>query len=433
LSNEERTVKRRDFNKTLLGAAAAPWVGDAPIASAALQTGKAKACIFIWLGGGMCHVDTIDPKAVGDPLARMTGSAYRSIPTAINGVEVCEHLKRTAPLLDRGVVVRTLNHPLFVDHADSTNLVKTGRLTSGTVVYPSIGSVVSHQLGPRGKGIPPYVVMGYPTITRGPGFLGGKHSYIYLTDTKAGPVGLNRPNDVTDARQRRRLRLLGLMRRNYVGPRSTAKPITDYDATIDAAIRLTGPEFTRVFELDREAASLRQQYGSEFGQRCLLARRLVEAGTRFVEVSYNLNFKNGTGWDTHRHGQKNQHLLIEDLDRAISSLVVDLEGRKLLDETLIVVATEFGRPAEFDGQGGRGHQSSTFGALLFGGGLKTGQAIGASDELGQLPERDPVSIPDFHATIHTALGIDPAHELHADNRPIPITDHGKPIDQLFPS
>jgi len=160
------------------------------------------------------------------------------------------------------------------------------------------------------------------------------------------------------------------------------------------------------------AVAGRERYGSPFGQRCLLARRLMESGTRFVEVAYDLNFKNGTGWDTHRHGLANQHLLIEDLDQALSALIEDLQRRRLLDETLIVMATEFGRPPEFDGQGGRGHQSEAFSVALFGGGLKTGQAIGSTDEFGRRVSDRGISIRDFHATILASLGIDPTVELY---------------------
>ena len=142
-----------------------------------------------------------------------------------------------------------------------------------------------------------------------------------------------------------------------------------------------------VFDLNRESSTLRQAYGSEFGQRCLLARRLVQSGVRFVEVSYNLNFLNGSGWDTHNEGQVNQHLLIQDLDKSFATLLQDLEKNKMLDSTLVVIATEFGRPPEFDSGGGRGHQSEAYSMLLAGGGLKTGQAIGATDELGKKVQR----------------------------------------------
>ncbi|RMG40548.1 MAG: DUF1501 domain-containing protein [Planctomycetota bacterium] len=394
------------------------------------RAGRAKAVIFLWLGGGMCHVDTFDPKRLGDPVMRKPGSAYRSIPTAIAGVRVCEFLRQTADRLDRGVLLRTVSHPLSQLHAAPTNLFKTGRMISGTIVYPSIGSIVSHELGPRDPNVPPYVVMGYPNVTRGPGFLGARYGYIYLTDTESGPNGLKRPLDVDDQRLARRRRLLGVLRRGIDNQPPTS-PLRQYDATISEAFRLARPEFTRVFELHREPDRLRQRYGDEFGQRCLLARRLIEAGVRFVEVSFNLNFVNGTGWDTHGEGQKNQHKLILSLDRALSALLDDLERRKRLDETLVVLATEFGRPPDFDAAGGRGHHSQAFTTALFGGGLKTAQVIGTTDDFGRRAVDRTISLPDWHATIQTALGIDPQKELYAGNRPVPITDFGQPIRELF--
>ena len=425
-------LNRRDFSKTVLGGAAAMAGRSAFAATAAsVPRGKAEACIFLWLGGGMCQVDTFDPKAPGDPATRKAGSAYPSIPTAIQGVRVCEHLKRTADLLDRGAVLRTVFHDQASEHARPTNLFKTGRPTSDTIVYPSIGSIISHERGPRAEGVPPYVVMGYPNVTRGPGFLGAKYGYIYLTDTEAGPSGLRRPDDVTDEQQRRRLLLLDGLRERYRERTADDRKTADYDATITEAQRLGGPEFTSVFDLKREPDSLRNRYGDEFGQRCLLARRLVQSGVRYVEASSNLNFINGTGWDTHTHGQLEQHKLIQSLDASLSALLEDLEEKKMLDSTLVVVATEFGRPAAFDGGGGRGHQATAFSTVLFGGGIKSGQVIGETDELAKLPLSEPISLPDWHATIHNAMGIDPNHELYSGDRPVPITDYGKPIAKLF--
>jgi uncharacterized protein (DUF1501 family) len=202
-------------------------------------------------------------------------------------------------------------------------------------------------------------------------------------------------------------------------------------ASRDAA-KLAGPAFRSVFQLDRELSALRQRYGGEFGQRCLLARRLVEAGVRFVEVAHNLNFVNGTGWDTHNEGQLQQHGLIIELDHALSTLIDDLDRIGRLDSTLVVVATEFGRPSEFDAGGGRGHQSTAFSALMAGGGLRVGRVVGETDDLAKKIVDRPVSIPDFHATIHAALGVNPAKELRtSDGRPVPITDHGKPVSELF--
>lgn len=397
----------------------------------AAPLGKAEHCIFLWLGGGAGQIDTWDPKPQGDPKAKKAGSYYASIDTAIRGVQVCEHLSHSAKLLDRMVLVRSVHHEVIDEHAAAVNRMHTGRPTSGTVVYPSIGSIVAHQRGAAGEGVPAYVLIGYPNLTRGPGFLGAKHGYVYLTDTQSGPAGLSRPPQITAQRQSRREELLAKVREGYLDRTGGDALVQQYDTTLGEALRLAGPQFGRVFQLDQEPASLRDAYGGEFGQRCLLSRRLVQAGARFIEVSHNLNFLNGTGWDVHNDGIQKQHALIQELDTALATLVSDLEEKRLLDKTLIVVATEFGRPAGFDGGGGRGHHSKSFSCVLAGGGLKTGQAIGQTDELAMKIESRPVSVPDLHATILATLGINPTATLHAGERPVPITDGGVPIAELF--
>ncbi len=308
--------------------------------------GRAEHCIFIWLGGGAAHIDTWDPKRLGDG-KKVAGSAYKAIDTAIPGVQVCEHLGGCARVLDRFLLLRTVHHDVIDEHAAATNRLHTGRPTSGTVVYPSIGSIVAYERGSAAEGVPAYMVMGYPNVTRGPGFLGAKHGYIYLTDTEAGPSGLTRPEFITAPRQAQREALLSQLRENYVARQKGDKRVADYDAAVGESFRLAGGDFMKAFQLGGEPEPLRAAYGGEFGQRCLLARRLVQRGVRFIEVSFNLNFINGTGWDTHNEGQKNQHLLIQNLDRGLAALVVDLERNKLLDRTLVVVATEFGRPPVF--------------------------------------------------------------------------------------
>jgi hypothetical protein len=431
-------IPRREFITTLGAAAGAslflsnvprPARGDES-QPAPLPKGKADRCIFIWLGGGACHIDTWDPKVRGDG-KKKPGSYYDAIDTAIPGEKVCQHLARMAPLMDRAAILRTVNHDVIDEHAAAVNRLHTGRPTSETVVYPSIGSIVAHELGAGSEGVPAYVVMGYPNVTRGPGFLGAKYSYLYLTETDVGPNGLTRPADIGPERQTRREALLARLRQNFAERAKGDPAVDDYSQAAIEGFRLAGPQFMSVFDLKHEAAELRQAYGEEFGQRCLLARRLIGAGVRFVEVASNLNFINGTGWDTHNQGQLNQHVLIDELDRALSTLILDLERHKLLDRTLIVVASEFGRPPEFDAGGGRGHHSKAFSVVLAGGGIKSGQVVGTTDDLGRLPTSRPISVPDLHATIHWALGIDPHKELYAGDRPVPITDGGKVVRELF--
>jgi hypothetical protein len=426
---------RRDFLARtaaagLAGVAASTFANESAEAKKFPQ-GKAEHCVFVWLGGGSGQIDTWDPKAKGDPKAKKPGSYYSAIDTAVKGTQVCEHLSRCAPILDRFNIVRTVHHEVIDEHAAATNRVHTGRPTSGTEIYPSIGSIVAHERGPAGDGVPAYVLIGYPNVTRGPGFLGARHGYIYLTDTKSGPAGFTRSAEIKADRQARRDRLLEAARQEYRGRHQGEQLVNDYDAAVAEAARLAGPQFMNVFQLDREPDSLRNEYGGEFGQRCLLTRRLIQSGVRFIEVSHNLNFLNGTGWDVHNGGIVQQHDLIRELDQALSALVLDLQRHKLLDKTLIVVATEFGRPAQFDGGGGRGHHSKSYSMVLAGGGLRNGLTIGTTDELAMKIVDRPVSIPDFHATMHCALGINPAKELYAGDRPVPITDGGQPIVELF--
>lgn len=426
-------MHRREFLSSAAAAAAVASVSaqasPRALAAAPLLRGHAEHVISIWLGGGMGAIDTFDPKRRGDPAKKLAGSYYDRIDTAVQGVQVCEHLKQLAPLMDRVTAVRTVHHDVIDEHAAATNRMHTGRPVSGTVVYPSLGSVVAHQRGAAADGAPAYVLIGYPNVTRGPGFLGAKAGYLYLTDTGQGPAGLSRPETVSPSRQSRRQALLAELRESQ-SERDDAR-LRDYDNVISESIKLSSTEFMRSFELGEEPDDLRTRYGGEFGQRCLLSRRLVERGVRFIEVSHNLNFLNGAGWDVHNSGILQQHALVQELDTAVSALVIDLEQHGLLDKTLIMITTEFGRPPEFDAGGGRGHQGTAFTCVLAGGGLKHCGAYGETDELGKKIVANPVSVPDLFATVHAAMGIDYTANLYDGDRPVPVTDQGQPIAALL--
>lgn len=429
--NSTTSINRRECLATvaaLAGGLALPRSGMADSTTELLQ-GKAEHVISIWLGGGMGQIDTFDPKRKGDPKKNIAGSYYEAIDTAVPGVRLCEHLKTLAPLMDRVTAVRTVNHEVIDEHAAATNRMHTGRAISGTVTYPSLGSLVAHERGAAVDGAPPYVLIGYPNVTRGPGFLGARDGYLYLTDTSQGPAGLSRADGITPARQSRRESFLSVLQRN--AKTTDDSRLIDYEAAIAQSLKLSGPEFMQVFQLDKEPADLRTRYGGEFGQRCLLSRRLVERGVRFTEVSHNLNFLNGAGWDVHNEGILQQHKLIQELDTAVAALITDLEEKRLLDKTLIVITTEFGRPPEFDSAGGRGHQGSAFTCVLAGGGLSHRGAWGETDELSKKIVANPVSVPDFFATIFASLAIDYHKNLYDNDRPVPITDMGQPIAELF--
>jgi hypothetical protein len=438
-SGEEMPMRRRQFlaasGASLL---AAGQVGPRPVAAnevgqarATPPRGTAEHVIMLWMGGGQSQVDTWDQKRVTKDGLKDPGSAYRGISTAIADVEICEHLAAMAPRLDRCVPIRSVHHDVIDEHGAAAYRMHVGRPVSGTVIYPSLASIVSAMKGPGSELMPSYVLMGQPSAGRNPGFLGAEHGPLVIASTTTGPRGLVRPERISADRSARRLALLRDTEDAYLA-RTGGDPRVAGDIEVArAGFRLAGPEFLSSFDLNREPGDLRERYGDEFGQRCLLARRLVERGCRFVEVSYDLNFKNGTGWDTHNEGQKGQHLLIQSLDRAMAALLDDLEEKRLLDTTLIVVSGEFGRPSSFDSQGGRGHQGKAFSVVLAGGGLRTGQAIGTTDELCNEIVEQPVTVPDLCATILAAAGCDPGETLYAGDRPVPVTDRGVPIPQLF--
>lgn len=422
---------RRGFLQSSAVVTAAAQLATAEPPADRVPQGQAEHCIMIWLGGGMAQIDTFDPKRIGDAKTKKAGSYYPAIATAVAGVQVCEHLQQTAELMDRMTVLRTVHHDVVDEHAAATNRMHTGRPTTGTTQYPSLGSIVAHERGAVVEGVPAYMLIGYPNLTRGPGFLGQTAGFVYLTDLETGPAGLARPADIGAARQRRRQQLLDTVRAAGQRKLGNTQLFNDYNAAVGQSLRLSGQDFMKVFDLDQEPQSLRTAYGDGFGQRCLLARRLCEAGVRFTEVSHNMNFRNGTGWDTHNDGQQNQHLLIQELDRGLSALIRDLQSRRMLDKTLIIINSEFGRPAQFDSGGGRGHHSKCFSMVLAGGGLHHCGAYGVSDDLGMTIVENPVSVPDAFATILASLQIDPAKNLYDGSRPVPITDRGKVLSALM--
>ena len=362
-------------------------------------------------------------------MRRKPGCYYDSIETSVPGVKLTEHLSQLAPLMEHVTAVRTVHHSVIDEHAAATNRMHTGRPISGTVTYPSIGSIIAHERGAADDGAPPYVLIGYPNVTRGPGFLGPKAGYLYTTDTSEGPEGLSRPAGISAARQSRRERYLSFLKENAVP--TNERRLREYEEAIEQSLRLSGPEFNRAFQVGDEPGNLRNRYGGEFGQRCLLSRRLVERGVRFIEVAHNLNFLNGAGWDVHHEGILDQHKLIREMDTAVSALIVDLKEKRLLDKTLIVITTEFGRPPEFDSRGGRAHQGRAFTCVLAGGGLSHLGAYGETDELCKKAVGVRVSVPDFFATICAALGVNYRKNLYDGDRPVPVTDRGNPIASLL--
>ena len=231
-SHTPLSMNRRDFLARAAAAAAAPLLANSGWASASDKLvkprGKAEHCIFIWLGGGMSQIDTFDPKRRGNSKGtpKVAGSDYAAIDTAVPGVQFTEHLSKVASVADRMTVVRTVNHHVIDEHAFATNIVHTGRMISDSVIYPSIGSIVAHERGAANPEVPAYMLMGYPNVSRGPGFLCARHGYVYLIDTESGPAGFTRPEWVDTDRAARRQQLLKPVANSV----PSGSSIADYEA-----------------------------------------------------------------------------------------------------------------------------------------------------------------------------------------------------------
>ncbi|HIK96477.1 MAG TPA: DUF1501 domain-containing protein [Planctomycetes bacterium] len=405
-------------------------------AAEAPLTASAKSCILIWLDGGPSHLETFDPKPDAPEEVR---GPLETIGTNIAGVRVGECLERTAQLMDKLAIIRSMTSPLG-EHNFGTHYLMTGYKPSPALEYPTFGATLAH-VRERSGVLPPHIAV--------PKFDGSVSGHGFLPDA-TGPfsVGGNpeRPDfKVRDLDFYRGLDLTRLDRRRQIvkafdefSRAKDASASSQSDPNLERAYNLiASPSAKGAFKLSDEPESVRNRYGrnggSGIGQSCLLARRLVERGVPFVTV-------NSSGWDSHQDIIKlkqryptDQNAHLPSLDRALSSLIEDLSDRGMLDETLVVVMGEFGRTPKINSAGGRDHWPNVFSVALAGGGVKGGQIIGSSDSLGEMPKDNPVTPSELAATIYTLLGIDPAHELHtSDGRPVRVAPDGaKVISELF--
>ena len=393
---------------------------------------KAKSCILVWLDGGPSHLETFDLKP--DVPADVRGP-FRPIETRVPGIEICEHLPRTAEVADRLAIVRSMTSPLG-EHGIANQYLLTGYKPSPVLEYPSYGAVVARVRG-GDHVLPPSMAIPEFRPPAGAGFLGTAYQPFATGGDPARPDFRVRDLEafpgVTADRLRRRREFLNEFDRAQADLERT--PPTD--STFEQAYRLvTSPEAKRAFDLNEEKPEVRARYGPRtLGQSCLLARRLVERGVPFVSV---LN----TGWDTHdglvlqlRDGYSGAKVgvgLIPTFDLAFSALVGDLADHGLLDQTLVVAMGEFGRTPKLNSRGGRDHWPRVFSVVMAGGGVRGGQVIGSSDRVGEGPRDEPVTPADLARTIYTLLGINPDHELQtADGRPVAVNQGGTVIRKLI--
>jgi hypothetical protein len=402
-----------------LGLTLGNWFKLQAQTAGAASGAKAQSVINIFLPGGIAAQESFDPKLLA-PLE------YRgplgTVKTKIEGVHFSESLKHTADIADKLCVVRSMTHG-EADHDRGTHNMFTGWRPSPAVLYPSIGSIVSHELGSRND-LPPYVcVPSQPNSFAGTGFLGSAYGPFSLgADPANGGFkvrDLNLPGGVDDKRFAQRKEMRAVVDSHF-SALEKSDALAGMDSFYERAYAMMSSDKARAaFDLKLEPDKLRDEYGrNAAGQRMLLARRLVEAGVRFVSLTYG-------GWDHHDNIRNGVTSQMPSFDQAFAALVRDLDQRGLLSSTLVLVTTEFGRTPKINGTAGRDHYPKVFSIVMAGGGMKTGYVHGSTDPTGGEPDNDPLTVPDYAATIYHLLGIDYEKTLLAGTRPVKIVKDGE--------
>ncbi|MEN1678263.1 MAG: DUF1501 domain-containing protein [Planctomycetota bacterium] len=387
---------------------------------------RAKSVIHVFLQGGMACQESWDPKPHAPIEYR---GELQAINTSAPGVQFSELLRRTAGVADKMTVIRSMTHGEAA-HERGVHSMLTGYRPSPALSYPSFGSVVSHEFGPR-KNLPPYICIPNPPGPHaGSGYLSSAYRPFSLgSDPGRGDFkvrDLSPPSGVEGDRQARRLAMLEAANHQFSGS-AQSDAVGALDAFYERAFNLiNSPEARAAFRLDKEPNKQKDRYGrTAEGQRLLLARRLVEAGARFVTISFG-------GWDHHNDVTGRMRRQVPRLDQAIAALISDLSERGLLDETIVLVSSEFGRTPKINNDAGRDHWPRVFSVALAGGGVRGGNVVGSSGPTANEPEDSPVTPEDLAATLYHQLGIAPEKELMAPgSRPIEIVDGGRVRSEII--
>jgi uncharacterized protein (DUF1501 family) len=386
---------------------------------------KADSVIHIFLPGGIAHQETFDPK----PYAPIEFRGELGTVKTNTGEVICDTLPQLAQIADKYAIIRSMTHGEAA-HERGTHNMFTGYKPSPALMYPSFGSVISHEFGPR-ENLPPYVcIPNLPNVYAGSGYLSSSFAPFNLgADPASGGFkvrDLSMPGGVDDERFTRRRSALEAVN-YYFAQKDKSDSVQAMNTFYERAYNLIGSQKAReAFDIDQEEAALRDRYGrNQAGQRMLMARRLVEAGVRMVTMTYG-------GWDMHARITQGMKQQMPALDQALTALITDLDSRGLLERTLVMVSSEFGRTPRINPDAGRDHWPRVFSVLLAGGGIRGGMIHGMSNATASEPEEDPVSHGDLATTMYHLLGIVADKELMAPgDRPIEIVDGGQVIKPLI--
>lgn len=384
-------------------------------AAAKRSVERPKSLITLWMNGGMSQLETWDPHP-GTP----TGGETRATATSVKGLAISDFLPRMAEQMDKVTLIRSLTS-LEGDHARGSAFVKTGYRLEPTLVYPALGAIAAHELPDETVEIPSHVTLGADNHFPRGGYLGNEWDAFRVFNP--GRSMTNMKSSVSEARLSQRRQGLDFLGEQFTKNRPSADRETLHSETIQRALKMMSSEQLKAFQIDDESAAVRAAYGdTRFGRGCLVARRLVETGVRAVEVCLN-------GFDTHIDNHNGQKTQADILDPAFATLLEELQQRDLLESTVVLCVSEFGRTPRINAAGGRDHFPNWFSAVIAGGGFRRGLVIGetpgeiSGDTAGASKKRlspvDPVTVPDLYATIMHSMGIPWDEEF--------VTPIGRPI------
>lgn len=412
-------LNRRNWLHTAATVPLAGWFG-ALAAAAEQDPARRRSCILLWMAGGPSQTDTFDLKPV-----HANGGPFKEIDTPVSGMRFGEHLPQLAKQAKHLAVVRSMS-TREGDHGRATQHLRTGYLPQGSIQFPTLGALVAHQRDNESADLPGFVSVGSGVGALSPGFLGPRYAPLVVGGESLRVENLERPAKIKPTQAEERLRLMDDLESGFLNSRPGIAT-RSHRSAYDRAVRLMRESAARAFDLDDEPARLRDVYGrTAFGQGCLLARRLVERGVPFVEVTL-------PGWDTHDDNFDRVQRLCGVLDSGFSALIADLKDRGLLETTTLVWMGEFGRTPVINPRNGRDHYPSAWSVVLGGGGIRSGQVVGRTSKDGLQVEDRPVAVPDLLATICLALGLDPNRQnLSNVNRPIRLVDQSaRPVKELL--
>lgn len=418
-------LSRRQFingmAKSCLGVSAILSSNDLIGLANTSQVPSARHVIFLYMAGGMTHIDTLDPKPENNEVMGETSA----INTSADGIQIGSWLPKTAKQMHNATIVRSLNTNQGA-HAQANYLLHTSYQRRGTIVHPSMGAWVSRFTEKINRTLPSNVRINGGSDVIGAGYFEKKHGPLPLGNPSAGVQNVKKATYLDQDMYNKRLDIAGKFNKSFLGT-YPQKQIRAYTDLYDDAIRLMKSEDLVAFDLSKESQQTRDEYGdNNFGQGCLLARRLVASGVRFVEVQLG-------GWDMHNDVFGNLEDKAAILDSGLSSLLNDLERQGMLDSTMVVLASEFGRTPEIKaGRNGRDHHPSSFSTLLAGGGIKKGFVHGMSDERGHYVEEKGVGMEELNATIAHAMGISVNKTIFSPSgRPFKVAHGSQPITDIL--